>query len=596
VTVVEEGHAVVYARESVKPDALADEAIHLIQLNDPRHPRLGESIRMLGEATLDQWGKFDVEARKNLFERKLEVEIDAKHRRMAELQPGDPEMTSAQDQLRDLEALQKKVQAIKPEELQAMKASGQMPDYLKDPAWLFSKTTTGRADPRTTPGVDISKLKRTPIHDSPAAKLKGAHVELVGQPWTETTTIVASNDGKVTFDPTNPHEITVGARRYVLEDGAQLNVKNGDVVKNGTLLATEPSEQYRLVEVTEGKGRPRERLEYYSKKRGQWVQAGEHSTRRGALVEKAGREQITRELDAELAAAKKSPNAQDPNRLVRYVRVQHQNARGQGFDDVVVEFRGNPPKAKIRIVEIKDYPGRYLQASQMSAIRENLHQNMKALRRSMRSNQRIDLLSSPRLGMRKSMRWATLWMRTSFRSSCTSLERHWSEVSHGPDPCSDNCGKNFEFLASLGRLPAASEKMCLRRRPRPSLRIASTAQPSQRARRLDNELDRTCRPLSKGSRSPHGRRPCSLYRAPSRNACAWCVASNRQRDRWCNARFHCVWTGLLAAEARAVACVCCGFSRNIPADGRRRIPAVDDAVRARGLGEFLPDPRLPDRG
>jgi hypothetical protein len=93
-----------------------------------------------------------------------------------------------------------------------------------------------------------------------------------------------------------------------------------------------------------------------------------------------GREQITRELDAELAAAKKSPNAQDPNRLVRYVRVQHQNAQGQGFDDVVIEFRGDPPKAKIRIVEIKDYPGRYLQASEMSAIRENLHQNMKALR------------------------------------------------------------------------------------------------------------------------------------------------------------------------------------------------------------------------
>jgi hypothetical protein len=226
----------------------------------------------------------------------------------------------------------------------------------------------------------MSKIKRTPIHDSPAAKLKGAHVELVGQPWTETSTISASNGGKVTFDPTNPHEISVGSRRNALEDGAQLHVKNGDTVERGTLLATEPSEQYRLVEVTEGKGPPRDRLEYYSKKRGQWVQAGEHSTRRGALVEKAGREQITRELDAELAAAKKSPNAQDPNRLVRYVRVQHQNARGQGFDDVVVEFRGDPPKAKIRIVEIKDRPGRYLQASEMSAIRENLHQNMKALR------------------------------------------------------------------------------------------------------------------------------------------------------------------------------------------------------------------------
>ena len=184
----------------------------------------------------------------------------------------------------------------------------------------------------------------------------------------------------VTFDPTNPHEISVGSRRYALEDGAQIHVTNGKVVEKGTLLATEPTEQYRLVEVTEGKGPRRERLEYYSKKRRQWVQAGEHSTRRGALVEKAGREQITRELDAELAAAKKSPNAQDPNRLIRYVRVQHQNARGQGFDDVVVEFRGDPPKAKIRIVEIKDHPGRYLQLSEMSALRENLSPNMRRSR------------------------------------------------------------------------------------------------------------------------------------------------------------------------------------------------------------------------
>ena len=126
------------------------------------------------------------------------------------------------------------------------------------------------------------------------------------------------------------------------------------------------------------------------------MQAGEHSTRRGALVETAGREQVTRELDAELAAAKKSPNAQDPNRLVRYVRVQHQNAQGQGFDDVVIEFRGDPPKAKIRIVEIKDYPGRYLQASEMSAIRENLHQNMQALRgRLTDATQAMDVASRP---------------------------------------------------------------------------------------------------------------------------------------------------------------------------------------------------------
>lgn len=33
--VVEDGHAVIYARADVPPHAIADEAIHLIQLNDP---------------------------------------------------------------------------------------------------------------------------------------------------------------------------------------------------------------------------------------------------------------------------------------------------------------------------------------------------------------------------------------------------------------------------------------------------------------------------------------------------------------------------------------------------------------------------------
>lgn len=229
--------------------------------------------------------------------------------------------------------------------------------------------------------VDLATIERTVVHDSPAAKLKGHQVQQVGQPWTETTTVFASNSGKVTIDPANPHEIAIAGRRYVLEHGAHLSVKNQDWVGEGTLLATEPAAKYRLVEVKQGHGPVRERLEYYSTKRGGWVQAGEHSTRRGAMVEKAGRDQLTRELDAQLAAAKTSPNAHDPARLHSYVRVQHQSARGHGFDDVIVEFRGDPPKAKIRIVEIKDYPARYAQLGMMSAIRENLRENMATLKK-----------------------------------------------------------------------------------------------------------------------------------------------------------------------------------------------------------------------
>lgn len=381
VTVVEDGHAVVYARESAPPSAIADEAIHLIQLNDPKSPRIRESIHMLGEASLDQWGKYDVETRKNLFERKLEVEIDAKHRRLDDLAPGSAEHKAVVDQLKDLENFQKKVQGIKPEDLQAMKASGQEPDFLKDPAWLFEKkASTAGVDPRS-PGVDMSKVARTPVTNSPAAKLKGVkRVEQVGQPWKETTTVYASNTGKVVYDPKKPGELTVGGRRYVFEDGAQVHVKNGATVSDGDLLVTEPAEEFRIVEVTDEAGQTKDRLEYNSKKRGGWVQAGEHSTKQGDRVERAGRAQISEELDKELAQAKTAKAGSDPNRLDSYVRVAHQNSRGQGFDDVIIEFRGDPPTAKIRIIEIKDYPRRYLQLSEMSAIRETLATNMEALR------------------------------------------------------------------------------------------------------------------------------------------------------------------------------------------------------------------------
>jgi hypothetical protein len=125
-----------------------------------------------------------------------------------------------------------------------------------------------------------------------------------------------------------------------------------------------------------------DRLEFFSKKRGGWVRAGEDSTKRGSIAEDAARAQIKQELDAEAKAAKRSTKA---DRLSDWERLPHQNTRGQGFDDVVVEFRGDPPTAKIRIIEVKDYPNRNIQTGQMSAIRENLETNWRELETSIKN-------------------------------------------------------------------------------------------------------------------------------------------------------------------------------------------------------------------
>ena len=62
------------------------------------------------------------------------------------------------------------------------------------------------------------------------------------------------------------------------------------------------------------------------------------------------------------------------------MRVDNQTPHGGGFDDVLIEFRGDPPTATIRIVEVKDYPNRNVAIGEMTAIRENRHQNLARLR------------------------------------------------------------------------------------------------------------------------------------------------------------------------------------------------------------------------
>ncbi len=379
VTAVEDGHAVVYARADAGPRDFADEAIHLVQLNDPRSPRLAEHIRMLGEATLGLWQKYDVELRKQLFERKLAVEIDAKQRRLAAIRVGEPDWKPIHDELTNLQALEARSKAITDDQLLAMKAGGQHPEFLEDPAWLFAKATTTMVGRNLNlPDVDLTKLATKIVTDSPANRF--GTVKQIGEPWTQVTVITATNGGIVKV---GAHIVSVDGRRYAIEDGSTIHVKTGDRVQPGQLLATEPALQYRLVKVEKPGSATEQRLELHSTKRRGWVQAGAYATRRGERVAKAARNQLHDELTAEKAAAADphNPMSKDPNRLVEFVRVENQTPQGGGFDDVLIEFRGEPPTALIRIIEIKDYPNRNVSLGEMTAIRENRHQNLDRLRR-----------------------------------------------------------------------------------------------------------------------------------------------------------------------------------------------------------------------
>ncbi|BAH40466.1 hypothetical membrane protein [Gemmatimonas aurantiaca T-27] len=99
-----------------------------------------------------------------------------------------------------------------------------------------------------------------------------------------------------------------------------------------------------------------------------WVQRGSESNRVGAVGEEAFRLQFEEELGR--------PNAVRqmllPNEAI-------QRGGGQGFDGVVVRFDSSG-KATIVLVEVKNYAGRYVPLADITAVGENLNDNLKRLR------------------------------------------------------------------------------------------------------------------------------------------------------------------------------------------------------------------------
>jgi hypothetical protein len=378
---------VIFARADATAADMLDEAAHLAQLGDAS---IAPSIRMLDEANLADWASLSVADQLELFQRKLEVELDAKRRTLAVVR-SQADRALTQSALDDLERLQAQVAAIEPDELAKM-CSGRLPapEYLAQAPRLFGKQRRVREDVPSlhTRGVGAEPAPRLVSNTRGSADFSSAYstgdvvsVHQLGHSWRESTIVTADLDGVIasrTLRGDGTMEIVIRNGRQVrtqlLEAGAEMDARviPGRKIKTGDLLGRETSREYRRVEVMYADGRKQERTEIRSFGEGRsWVQRGLESTTRGRLAEKAARAEVDAEMLARLAKKE----------ITTWCRIP--SARGSGgFDDVIVEFTGEGEalQAKIRIREVKDHPNRHLALADFSALMENFEENYGRLR------------------------------------------------------------------------------------------------------------------------------------------------------------------------------------------------------------------------
>lgn len=140
-----DGNPVVVVREGTPVGRLADEGPHLMQLRDPA---TAARVARLDEATLQRWDELDLDTQIELFRTKVELEIDAHERIDASLRartpPDEAELARNAQTLHNLRELQEQVSGLGPAERAAVRAGARArPDYLDQPARLFSKSAQG---------------------------------------------------------------------------------------------------------------------------------------------------------------------------------------------------------------------------------------------------------------------------------------------------------------------------------------------------------------------------------------------------------------------------------------------------------------------
>lgn len=118
---------------------------------------------------------------------------------------------------------------------------------------------------------------------------------------------------------------------------------------------------------------------------GNWHLRGSEAAKRGLRMELVSRAYT----EGAVEAARASGGA-------KLVPFGAQNKSGHGFDEVIFRFTRDPRgrlEARVGLIEVKDYPGRYVPSADFTAIDDNMRQNLIAVER------RMQQLGPERLGM-----------------------------------------------------------------------------------------------------------------------------------------------------------------------------------------------------
>jgi hypothetical protein len=333
-TLVVNGEPVVVIREGAPLTTLREEGKHVRQLRDRIN---AERVALLDEARLGRWPELSFEERTRSWNAKLDLEIEAQHQMVREL---DAELSSgklsearaielrerlddARAALEVFEGRRAQLAGITDDVAEAMsRRQIEPPSFLDEPARLFNKKK----------GQKAPAVAATAVADpSPG-------------PFKPDPTLEATSDPNVFLSKIETDPVSKKQRRWVYEYRWP---SDEDLVRG-----------VRPEKVTVGEIR-------YSGSRKIWVTSGETARFQGGLAEMAAKLEAAAKMGADGSGVKRA-------------QFDAQTARGTGFDDVIFEVRQGPdgqPVARVGVVEVKDYGDGTVYT--FTAIDDNIVKNVK---------------------------------------------------------------------------------------------------------------------------------------------------------------------------------------------------------------------------
>jgi hypothetical protein len=351
-TLVVNGEPVVVVREGAPLTALREEGKHVRQIRDRIN---AERVALLDEARLANWKDLSLEERMRSWHAKLDLEIEAQHQMIRELDAevrsgklSEARVSELRERLDDaraalevFEGRRRQLAGIADEAAEAMSRKQlEPPGFLDEPARLFNKTKKGKGPP--APATAVADPTPDPFKLDP--------------------TLEATSDPNVFLGRIETDPVSKKQRRWVYE----YRWPSIEEALRGV----------RAEKITVGEIR-------YSGSRKIWVTSGEKARFAGGLAEMAAKMETAAKMGTDASGVKR-------------VQFDAQTARGTGFDDVIFELRqgkDGQPVARVVVVEVKDYGDGTVYT--FTAIDDNIVKNVKLV------EQRLEDLITAR-------RWADL--------------------------------------------------------------------------------------------------------------------------------------------------------------------------------------------